>query len=317
MSQPTKSDVHVNKPLTNISIAYLQDQTQYISAKVFPNVPVQKQSDVYFKYDKGEWHNANAKPRAPGTESAGTGYTLSNDTYFCKPFALHKDVPDQLRQNADQPLDMDRDATLITTRSILLTQEKNWMTNYFTTGVWGTDVDVSMGTQWSASGSTPISTLCTYVTAVEKSTGFKPNTLVISNDVWAAIRNNADFLDRISVTVDKIMTTDLLARLIEVERVFVSSAVENTAKEGLTASMNWLSSKGAMLCYAAPNPGLMAPSAGYTFSWSGLYGAGDNGLRTLKFRMQNLASDRVESEMAYDQKLVASDLGVFFHKCIA
>jgi len=317
MSQPTKSDVHVNKPLTNISIAYLQDQTQYISAKVFPNVPVQKQSDVYFKYDKGEWHNANAKPRAPGTESAGTGYTLSNDTYFCKPFALHKDVPDQLRQNADQPLDMDRDATLITTRSILLTQEKDWMTNYFTTGVWGDDVDVSMGTQWSASGSTPISTLCTYVTKVEKNTGFKPNTLVISNDVWAAIRNNADFLDRISVTVDKIMTTDLLARLIEVERVFVSSAVENTAKEGLTASMNWLSSKGAMLCYAAPNPGLMAPSAGYTFSWSGLYGAGDNGLRTLKFRMQHLASDRVESEMAYDQKLVASDLGVFFHKCIA
>jgi len=61
----------------------------------------------------------------------------------------------------------------------------------------------------------------------------------------------------------------------------------------------------------------MLPSAGYTFSWTGYLGASQEGLRTLRFRMPQLRSDRVEGEMAYDQKVVAAELGVFFSAAIA
>jgi hypothetical protein len=47
-SQPTASDVHVNTPLTNISIAYMQMQSEYKAADIFPIVPVSKQTDRYF-----------------------------------------------------------------------------------------------------------------------------------------------------------------------------------------------------------------------------------------------------------------------------
>ena len=48
MPNPTRGDVHVNKPLTNISIAYMQMAENFIADKVFPNISVAKQSDRYF-----------------------------------------------------------------------------------------------------------------------------------------------------------------------------------------------------------------------------------------------------------------------------
>ena len=67
---PTPGDVHVNVPLTNISIAYLQNASNFIASRVFPNIPVQKQSDRYYTYDRGEFNRDEMKERAAGTESA-------------------------------------------------------------------------------------------------------------------------------------------------------------------------------------------------------------------------------------------------------
>lgn len=85
------SDVHVNRPLTNISIAYIQEQTQFVADKVFPLVPVQKQSDRYFQYLKEDWFRSDAEERAPGTETAGSGWKLDNTpTYYTPIYGIHK-----------------------------------------------------------------------------------------------------------------------------------------------------------------------------------------------------------------------------------
>jgi hypothetical protein len=41
------------------------------------------------------------------------------------------------------------------------------------------------------------------------------------------------------------------------------------------------------------------------------------GARIKRFRMEELAADRVEGEMAFDMKLVGADLGIFFYDAIA
>ena len=61
----------------------------------------------------------------------------------------------------------------------------------------------------------------------------------------------------------------------------------------------------------------MTPSAGYTFSWVGHMGAGNEGGRIKQFRMEHLAADRVEIEMAWATKVVAADLGFFFGSIVA
>ena len=74
MPQPTASDVHVNTPLTMISIAFLQDQSEFIADQCFPTVPVQKQSDRFYVYDKDAWFRSDLS--APATSIAGTCLAL-------------------------------------------------------------------------------------------------------------------------------------------------------------------------------------------------------------------------------------------------
>jgi hypothetical protein len=55
MYTPTPRDVHVNTPLTQISITYLQQQDQFVAAQICPVIPVEKQSDRYYVYNRGDF----------------------------------------------------------------------------------------------------------------------------------------------------------------------------------------------------------------------------------------------------------------------
>lgn len=316
MAQPTRSDVHVNKPLTNISIAYIQKQEDFVADKVFPNVPVMKQSDKYFSYDKKSWFRTEAQKRADSSESAGSGFTVDNSpNYFCDVWAVHKDVGDQIRTNADQPLDMDRDATLWVTQQMLLRKEKQFISKYLVASTWtgsSTGSDITPSALWDTSTGDPMKDVSVQRAAIKKVTGYKPNTFAVAFDTHEVISNNATVLDRIKYTQKGIVTEDILAALLKVDKYVVVSAVEDTAQEGVAASMAFLFSKKALLVYANPTPSIMMPSGGYIFSWQGLFGAGAQGARVSSFRMEHLKADRVEGEMAFDMKLVGADLGAFF-----
>jgi hypothetical protein len=319
MPQPKTGDVHINAPLTNISLAYLQNLGGFIADKVFPNVPVKKKSDSYFTYPKQQWFRSDAKQRAPSTESAGSGYEVSSDDYSCKRYALHKDVDDEIRANTDSPLDADRDATEFVMRDLTLKKELLWKAKYFTTGIWtgsSTGGDITPSTKWDASGATMFKEIRAEKKAMHTKTGFMPNKLVLAADVWNKIQDGAEMLDRIKITQDKIATVELMKAVLDLEEVLIADAVYDSANEGATASMTDVFNADALLVYAAPRPAILTPSAGYTFNWTGYIGAAAKGQRIKKFRMEALDSDRIEGEMYFDQKIVASDLGVFFNNVL-
>ena len=118
MPQPTSAALHTNVPLTNISVAW-QQQGNFIADKVFPVVPVQKQGDLFYKYHRGEWYRSVSEERAPGTETIGTGWNVTSDSYYCRVFGVHKDIDDQARANADSQFNLDRDATQLITNDLL------------------------------------------------------------------------------------------------------------------------------------------------------------------------------------------------------
>jgi len=320
MSQPTRSDVHVNKPLTMMSIAYIQDSKDFVADKIFPVVPVQKQSDRYFSYDKGYWFRTGAQKRAPGSESAGGGFHVDNTpSYFCDVIAHHMDVDDQTRQNADEPINMDRDATQFVTQQLLLKREIDFMAKYFAANIWTGHAggDFTPALTWDNAASLPINDIDNLKSEVKSKTGRMPNTLTVARDVFTMLKNNPSILDRIKYTQRGLITEDLLASLFGVDKFLVADAVLNSAQEGQADSLNFIVSKKALLTYAAPAPSIMQPSAGYTFSWTGLFGAGAYGNRVSSFRMEHLKSDRIEGEMAYNQKVVGADLGVYIPQAIA
>lgn len=319
MAQPTQSAVHVDVPLTNISTAYMQSQDAFIASKVFPVVPVQKQTDKFYTYTKNDWFRDEAQVRADATESAGSGYGISTSTYSCDVWAIHKDIGYQTRANADSQINLDRDAAEFVTQRLLLRQEIQFVTDFFTTSVWANDVTPT--NLWSDfTNSDPIEDIETGKETILSVTGQMANTLVLGYQVFRKLKNHPDVIDRIKYTTGvsgRTVTPDLLAAMFDVDRVLVARAIKATNNEGETAAYSFTHGKHALLCHVAPNPGLLTPSAGYTFSWQGVSdGLGANiGLRRID--MPTHRAERIEGEIAFDNKVVGSDLGYFFNGAVA
>lgn len=333
MPNPTQSDLHINVPLSNISVAYMQDTDMYIADKVFPRVPVSKQSDLYWKYLKSEWRRTDVQKRAPGTESKGVGWNVDYDQYRCDVYAIHQDIDDQVRANADSPFNLDRDATKFVTNQLLLKRDQDWVNAYFKPGVWSTDVSgvgAGAGTdqtlQWDQAGSDPINDVAEAMLIVEEQTGYKPNTMVVSPYVIKELKSHPDILDRIKYTQRGVVTEELLASLFGVDKMLVSRASQTTVnrhivptdtEEAAEGSYAFMAGKNALLVYSPSSPSLMQPAAGYTFTWNGYAAGNDRGLRMKRFRMEPINSDRIEGEMSYDMKVVAPDVGYYFDSIVA
>lgn len=329
MPNPTPGDVHVNRPLTNLSIAYIQEETNFVASRVFPNIPVAKQSDLYFTYNQSDFWRDEVEMRAPGAESAGSGYRVSTDSYRANVYAVHRDIDDQIRANSDDPISLDREATIWLTQQLLLHKENDFVTAFMATSLWtGSDtgvdqtgVSASPSTnqflQWNDANSTPIEDIRRQIVAVAEKTGRRPNTLLIGPEVWVSLVDHPDILERIKYTQTGVVTMDLIAGVLGLDRILVGWASRDTAAEGATPSYSFFWGKAALLLYSAPSPSLMQPSAGYTFSWTGLFGSGAMGGRIKQFRLDRNASDRTEAEMAYALKLVAAPLGVFYATAVA
>lgn len=327
MPGPNRSQVHIDAALTNLSVAYMQSADMFVADRVFPKVNVQKQSDRYFVYLKEDWFRDEAVLRAPATESAGGGYELDNTpTYFCQKYAYHKEVTEEDRVNADNTLNPDKDAVDFVSQKLLLRREVLWSQQYFQPNVWANQNDggavIGVGVdfvQWDLAGSTPIEDITNAIMTIASQTGYRPNKLVLGARVYAALKNHDDILGRIVFTQRGIVTPDILAALFDVNEVLITWAVQNTAAKGDNEATDFLHGNHALLAYAAPAPALKTPSAGYVFSWSGLMGAGAYANRFLRLPMDHLGlgTERIEGEMAFDLRVVANELAVFFNGAIS
>ena len=318
-------NAHIDRALTNISVAYMQDANAFIADKVFPIVKVKRQSDVFYVYNKGDFMRDEAALRGAGTESAGGDYGVeAADPYYCRKHAFHKDVTAEERANYDEPLDADRDATDFVTQKMLIRREMEWASKFFKEGIWGKEISGAASASgnnvvyWDEPTSNPIKDITDAGVEMASKTGYKPNTLVLSPFAFNALKNHEDVLDRVKYTQKGIVTADLLATLFEVDNVYVAWSVVNTAAKGKTDNVNFIMGKHALLCYSNPTPALKKPSAGYIFAWTGLEGSGAYGNRIVRLPMDmlGLGTERIEGEAAFDCKQIAADLGVFFKNIV-
>lgn len=321
-AQPTPNAAHYNAPLNNIVIAFMQ-KAQMVSTRMFPVVPVSKQSDLFYRYDIDTFFRDGAKPRAPGSESAGGGFNFSLDSYNCLVEAYHKDIDDQLRANADSQLQLDRAAALFVAQNMVLRRETRFLSTFFKQGVWANDW------QGVASGPTanqfvqfdqntdPRITMEAARLRVLSTTGYEINKALFGAKVMSKLVTNPFVREQFKYTSAESINEEMVARYLGLDEVMVSKSVVATGVEGASATIDLQAGNHVLLVHAAPAPSVFAPSAGYTFSWTGLIGGGADGISTARFRMEPIKSDRVESEMAYDFKTISSLLGVFLKDAVA
>lgn len=320
MPSPTDSDLHVNKLLSDLSVAYMNEQSAFIARKVFPVVPVSKRSDRYAVYDDAAFLRSRAAARAPATESIGGGYKVdTTPTYYCEKYSYHRDIPDEERDNADPVFNPEVDSMEHVTHAILLKMEELWVTNYFTTGKWGTDrTGVASGptgdqfVKWNVSTATPIDDIRLSSNNVLAKTGRRPNVLVINPKVLAALEDHSSIVDRIKYTSDRTVTPEVLARLFRLDEVLIAESVIDSSVDGAAASTGFVIGNHALLVYRPQRAGRKIPAGGYTFVWKDT----DFDVMIKQFRMEEFEADRIEGNIYFDMKLVASKVGVFFSTAI-
>jgi hypothetical protein len=308
--KPTLTDVHIDTPLSNVSIKY--QNALYVAEKLFPPVTVNKESDKYFKYGKEDFRIYKAL-RADGAEAQEVDWSVSTDSYSCDEYALSKLVTDRVRDNADNPLKPDIDTTEYLTNMILLQLENKVMsiatdTNNYDSGHYET---LSGTDQWDDyENSDPRKTISDVKSVIAKKIGQDPNTMIVGKEVHEKLKYHPKILDAIKYTNLGVATVDLLKQLFEVDNYYVAGALYETAKEGQTSSLNYLWGKNVIVAYVAPNVGLKVLTFGVTFRKTGYR-------RVKKWREEKRNGDMIEVADLFVPKVVCSDAAYLLKSVIA
>jgi len=331
MPMLTPNSVHIDQPLTNLTVAYMQSTDNFVADRVFPNVPVQSMTDKYYIYDRENFNRSGErKPLAPGTAPERVGMAISTDSYSVKTFGMAHAFDFQTLANADDPLQLRSAAANQLQMLNMIDRELDWMSNYFATGIWDTEY-TGVGSSPSAgeviqwddyTNSTPIVDVRNAKRAATLAAGgFTPNVMVVTRDVHDTLCDHPDILDRLNggatTTNPALAEREELARIFAVDEYMVIDAIHNTAAEGAAESNAYVAEKKAALYYRPVAPGLMVPAAGYNFVWDALENSSGYGVNVLSFENDELARQGIAQELqviqAYDQKVVSSEMGVFFN----
>jgi hypothetical protein len=316
-TQPTAGDAHVNTPLTNFSQKYLQSAAGFVGLGAMPNLPVTKQSDLFYVFDRDDFFRDDAEERADGAESSGGAFQLSTNPYFARVYAHHKDVTDRQRQNADPAVNLDESGTQYVSHKLMIRREALFAGAFMGTGIWATDF--SPATKWDAATGAPISEIRTGKRTVHQSTGLRPNKAIFGRQAYDTCLDNEDILARISggATVDlpAMVMRARLAELLELDEIHVMDGVRTTSAKGAATPVRaFFPGEDDVLLYYAPNAvGLDEPTAGISFSWTGPAGNTPAGMRIKRFRMENLEADRIEGQMSFVYQVTGPDLGYYIN----
>lgn len=330
-NSPTATNIegalHIDQYLTDFSVMYVQDSKNFVAQQASSNVPVLKQTDLYVVYDRGYFWRDEAAPRPLGGRPQQVGYKISSGNYSCIEYGLEHVVDDRQRANADAPIRLDENATILLTQKNLIKQDRVWAQRFFTSGQWTTQAEGVASTpgalqflQFNDAASEPIEVIDEYKDLIAQKTGFMPNTLVLGAGVKRILRTHPDIADRIKYTQVGIAEEDVLAMLFNVAKVVTARAVYNAADEGSADDFEYIAdSKAMLLAYIEPNPGLDSPTAIASFAWTGLIPGAANQMGGVieRGRDARAHSDFFQGRMAWDLQKVAQDLAVFFNDVIA
>jgi hypothetical protein len=319
---PEMANIHIDVALTNLSVAYVNED--YVADDVFPIVPVQVRSDRYFVYNsaaflRGSGFDANGKLnslRRPGTRSEEEDYEVSHLPYLCEQYARNRPVTDAEVNLADQPLQPAMDTTIMLTEGRKIENEmmvaKKAMTraNYDT----GNKVQlVTTTTSWIAATGKPLSVdIPNGKKAVFGGLLRSANRLLLNYDSAQALKNNAEYIERVKYVSKETLTNDGLVPVIDGLQPVIGKGRRITSAEGAanTSGYIWVDDQGqnsALVYYKPPSiPGLKMTSLGATFE------APDDTLNVRGFvvkrwREENIDSERVEVRFTRDWRFIGTD----------
>ena len=313
---PGSENVHINRPLTDFAVSWAQDSNRFVAHRAVPITPSGNRTNIYGKFNLIDNIKSEAKERADGTMSAGRDFGLDEDTFNCKPYAVHIPIGDQSVANEDEWVALEESATEFVTNDLLIQRERMFANTVLKTGVWSTDVDLTASPYnglWSTANGTPVSDVANMSDDIQAKTGFRPNAMIVGQKTFTALRNSDDIMGLISggaTTVNPaLVNAALIAQALDIQSLYVMGAIFSDTD---AAAANFINQEGALLYYTEQTGSLRSRMAINQFTWNDYLGqTNEVGISIRRFRNEERRSLIVEGETAYDIKVVASALGTY------
>ena len=332
-SQIAKGQFRPHAPLSNIAMAWFQDDSNYFASQLFPKLRVQLPVGSYYTFSKEDLlrDNWQRKPEhgsvTPATvsESVDT-YSVTVDQMIMTLSDIRQTV--QTRRQGPALKDPRQQHARTIAEQAKIHQDRIFANAFFHEGVWenewtGVDSTTTGDKEfimWDNYNSDPIEFIEAQKWKMFEQTGRMPNRLGIGVNVYKALRQHPAIKERVfpggSTANPATVNDNVIRSLFEIEKMPILKSIWNQAKMGADANMTFIADPNAMLlCYATDNPAVEEPTAGYTISWDML---GDGQLMPIFHRKPNDARhvEEIEGLMAFGHKKTCDELAVFYKNVV-
>jgi hypothetical protein len=235
---------------------------------------------------------------------------VATATGYANTWGLEHTIAAEARANNQMPMALEQAGLQWLSQQSLIRKERAFSADFMVTGVWGTD-DNNATTDWDdfAAGD-PINDVLTARRTISNNTGMDGNSMVLGYIVHQALMNHPDIIDRVKYVQSALLANieGALASAFGVQNYWVGKASYNSANEGQTGTYSAIIDDDCLVCSVNGAPSMASASAGYTFAWDGGGGIG----QIATYAEPQTKSDVLQMSEAWDQKVVANDLGYFF-----
>lgn len=262
---PSLNQVYRAPLLTDAMVRYRNDN--FIAEQVFPVLPVTKEQDYIFVFDKENLRAPKNSQRGLYDRAERVDYGLSQVAMpTLVERALEQPVSWKVKNQAQDPLQPEIAATNNLAEKLAIEKELALSTYLASTSNVTQNTTLSGTSQWSDyTNSHPLVAIQAGADIILKNSLKAPNVAVMGRQVYSQLVNHPDVTDRIKYTAraDQATIAAALADLLGVERVYIGTAGYNSAVEGQTDSVGFIWGKNFWLMYVAPVPAIETVSAGY------------------------------------------------------
>lgn len=326
--QPRRSNF-VSARLTQYSFAYSQEADRQMAGRIFTALPVDTQFGTFAKYPKGFFLKSAMSVRPLGQEAKEVTMDMEEATYKAEEYSEQMVVDRRMRAQGLNNEQTDQAITEMLTDHAHIYQENQWASKFFKTGVWGTDLEgvaanpaAGQFLQFDQTDPDTIRTVRAFAQQMKRSTGKRPNTLVVGSDVWEVWMADPQIQELYKYVRAGLVSMDELAQVLGIPRIFMPEnihAIGNFKGNGDLPTDFIVDPKSMWMGFVAPKPAPLVPTAGIFFPWRGLLGAqaNDDGIVVEKWEDIARASEIQRVTGAWGMEVIAPDLGVFFENAVS
>lgn len=331
------SQIHVARLESQWSLAYRQEPSNFVADRWFPMISVDQIAGLYPK-----WAKENAFTNKAGTWRPGSippQGELKVDTpgsFVCQRYAFEMPLLADLPFVADEGYPIEQATTNMVTDVLQLNKELLIANSYFKSGIWGIDLTgVGSGETWRpgevTTGETfrqfndvdsdPLSLFKDMKLAIKKKAGVKPNTLLMSEQVYETLRINEQLVSlyRNPQAAEKSPTRlneAMIARALDIEpnNFIVAGAMYNKAAPGEAVDLDWIFGKGMWLGYV-DTPGPLKTLAGMNLSFNKPLGGFDTAM--VQVPDMHTHTTWYQGFQCWAPAIMANDAGLFMASAVA